>query len=59
MNTILIVSVLVAGIMQGPPQQLLSISPNCHNELLMLNAINQANEDNLIDVRYTAKCESK
>lgn len=56
MNTILIVSVLAGGIVQGPPMELLAGSPNCRAEQLMLNAINDTNLLNNVDVRYTGHC---
>jgi hypothetical protein len=59
MNTILIVSVWVAGLIQGPDQQLLSISTNCHIEQLMLKGINTAYADQQLNQLYTSKCVSE
>jgi hypothetical protein len=59
MTSFLIVSVMVAGIAQGQPMELQSITSNCCTEQLVVDGINKSNVANNVNVQYITKCVSK
>ena len=59
MTSFLIVSVMVAGIAQGQPMELQSVTSNCYTEQLVVDAINKSNAANNVNVQYISKCESR
>lgn len=59
MTSFLIVGVVVAGIVQGQPMELQSVTSNCYTEQLVVDAINKSNMANNVNVQYTRKCVSR
>lgn len=58
MNTILVVSVLIAGIMQPHPMRLAAMSADCMSEIMVVAAINRANAQAGVPVQYVFNCEA-
>lgn len=58
MNSILVVSVLIAGVFQPNTMRLTSMSVNCMDEIMVVSEINRAHVRVGVPVQYVFNCEA-
>lgn len=59
MNTILVIMVMVAGMIQPQRSEIVALSGDCMNEIRIVQALNRANVAAARDVQYLVQCENR
>lgn len=59
MNTILVIMVMVAGVIQPQRSEIVAMSGDCINEIRIVQAINRSNQASGRDLQYLVQCENR
>ena len=59
MNTILVVMVMVAGVIQPERMQIQAMAGDCMHEIQLVHALNRVNQSAGRDIQYLAQCEAR
>lgn len=59
MNTVLVIMVMVAGVIQPQRSEIVAMTGDCMMEIQAVQAINRANVAAGRDVQYLVQCENR
>ena len=59
MNTVLVIMVMVAGVIQPQRSEIVATTGDCMNEIRTVQAVNRANQAAGRDVQYLFQCENR
>lgn len=59
MNSILVVMVMLAGVIQPQRMELRALSGDCVQEIQLVHALNRVNQSAGRDIQYLAQCEAR
>lgn len=59
MNTILVILTMVAGVIQPHTMEIQARSRDCMEEIIVVHALNRANQAAGRDIQYLVQCENR
>lgn len=59
MNTVLVIMIMVAGVIQPTRMELMAQTGDCMQEIQVVQAINRVNQATGRDIQYLTQCERR